>query len=208
MTFGSNMPGMAVPTGPGSPSHDRDGVEFPQLELPFLDDTGASTMVISEDDMLLLMGGDAAYSNAPMDHLMGYDSLRTADGSFVVTKTIAVQVNMYGTNEYNYQGLMVSDWTTIPCSVIDNTGGNDVERLNGPWFRSMLYVGSAPQFPPTVYAGPNKRSIMARDMIPVVEASRTGPHFSIPVHGTQWVPVPASFMSIAHEDPKIPGRVP
>lgn len=166
-------------------------------------------MAITEDDMLLLMGGDAAFSNAPMNHLMGYDGLLVANGSVAIIKTIAVQVNIIGINEFGHRGHMVSDWTTIPCSVLDNTGGNQVERLNGPWLRSMLYVGSAPQFPPTLYAGPNKSSIMARDMIPVVpEEARTAPQFELPTVGVKWVTGPASTQKTAYPNTKIPGRVP
>lgn len=212
ITFTWNMPGFPAPpvgTGVPSVSHDMNGVEFPELELPFLDDTGASTMCIPEDDMLQMMGGDALFANAPMDHLMGYDSLRVADGSLVVIKTLALQANMYGINEFGYQGRMMRDWATIPCSVIDNTGGNQVERLNGPWFRMKLYVGSGPQNPPIIYSGPNKRSIMARDMIPVVpETARDAPRFDLPMHGTHWMTGPTNFMKTVHMDPNIRGRLP
>ncbi|KAJ5108323.1 hypothetical protein N7456_004998 [Penicillium angulare] len=99
---------------------DSNGEPFPEVEMKFTDDTGATMMTIFHDDMLDLMGGDAEGATAPVDYLMGYESFSNADGTTRHAMIIAVEVNMNGTDKDGNKLLMSDTWSSIPCSVFED----------------------------------------------------------------------------------------
>ncbi|KAJ5721220.1 uncharacterized protein N7483_009154 [Penicillium malachiteum] len=169
---------------------DYLGVPFPQLSLKFEDDTGADIMAITNIDQTASMGNDAAISLAPLHRLMGYLVVGQADGSQIVFKTIAVQVNMVGRNDNGDPQYMLDTWTSVACVVYDDPpppAPPVSHRLCGPWLRSMFYVASAPEFPPHIYAATTKSALMESSMLRVVLASRiTEPEWHRPRYGAGW----------------------
>lgn len=170
---------------------DTAGVAYPVLDLVFMDDTGSDTMLIFDTDMKSMMGADATPSMpAPYNHLMGYSVSVMADGSEIVQKEIAVQVNMLGTNvDTGSIGNMVPDWTTVPCAVSDpsQAHGPGNERLNGTWVRSVLYVGSAPEAPIGFYASTSKRGLLEQQGLPSIPYTAVkGPFFPRPHYAAVW----------------------
>lgn len=170
---------------------DTAGAAFPVLDLTFIDDTGSDTMLIFDTDMKNMMGGDATPDMpAPYKHLMGYTIATMADGSRQVEKNIALQVNMTGTNvDTGATGDMVPDWKTIVCAVSEPgiVLGQGVRRLNGPWARSMLFVGSAPEVPISFYASSTKSGLLGRQGIPAIPYTAIeGPNFQRPDYGATW----------------------
>ncbi|KAJ5261434.1 hypothetical protein N7478_012029 [Penicillium angulare] len=180
----------AVPVDPMYPrdnTFDRTGVPFPELELKFSDDTGASTMNIFNDDMQNLMGNNAGMRPAPVSHLMGYEVFRMASGARSVMKIILVDVNIRGLDRNDNRDFMGA-WDCIPCAVFDQNQNQGQVRLNGPWLRNMYYVATAPAQMVTLCAGTNKSDIYAADMLPRVDRiNRNPPPSRVPHYGVQWV---------------------
>ncbi|KAJ5707268.1 hypothetical protein N7488_007069 [Penicillium malachiteum] len=164
----------------------HDGEPYPELTVRFLDDTGCELMTINDGDMRALMGHDATPDMpAPPLHLMGYNVVELADASKGIEKTIAVEVNMEGTNPTTgAEEDMVDPWTSVPCLV--NDPGIRAERLAGPWPRTMLYVASAPEFPSHFYASTTKSGVM-RDLPSVPVKDRVELEFARPTYGVRWV---------------------
>ncbi|KAJ5733424.1 hypothetical protein N7493_002210, partial [Penicillium malachiteum] len=160
----------------------NDGAPYPELNLRFLDDTGCEQMSINDSDMRALMGHDGTPDMpAPLLHLMGYTLVEMADASRSIEKTIALEVNMEGIDSLS--GLveeMVSPWTSIACLV--NEPGIKVDRLAGPWPRTMFYVASAPEFPAHFYASTTRGGITTElPVIPIAE--RVELKFEPPAYG-------------------------
>ncbi|KAK5806214.1 hypothetical protein VI817_000472 [Penicillium citrinum] len=168
---------------------DRMGLAFPEYELDFIDDTGSYMLTIFNDDMLRMMGSDAAVSVAPLKHLMGYHVFDAAGGFQFVTKIIAVQATIIGENEFG-NDVYMAPWNTICCSVYDtnsNTPGGPADRLNGNWLRKTLFCATAPLGRPRLFVGLNKKDLMARDMVPKIRPQdRTPPEFIRPQADVAW----------------------
>jgi hypothetical protein len=191
--------------------NDCFGIPLPEVEIKFMDDTGCTMMTILDGDMQELMGNDTSFATAPLNHLMGYDSFINANGSVTYSKIIAVQVNMKGIDKDNQEVLMLNDWTSLPCAVLDDDGEGDLNllRLNGPWLRQMFYVGSAPEFPISLYASTAKTGLMSKDLIPVIrEADRQPPTFPRPPSGVNWVTDPDSGKWVPQSNTNIAGILP
>ncbi|KAJ5621258.1 hypothetical protein N7528_006041 [Penicillium herquei] len=164
----------------------HDGDPYPEMTIRFLDDTGCEIMTINDGDMRALMGHDATPDMpAPRHHLMGYTVVELADASKGIEKTIAVEVTMEGTNPTTGDWEdMVDPWTSVPCLV--NDPGIRVDRLAGPWPRTMLYVASAPEFPSHFYASTTKSGVM-RELPSIPVGNRVALDFPRPHHGVRWV---------------------
>ncbi|KAJ6007944.1 hypothetical protein N7540_011920 [Penicillium herquei] len=122
----------------------------PEVEIKFLDDTGASTMMIFKDDMQNMIGV-ADTEIWPWDHILGYAIHSVASGALVVVLHIAVEVNMLEREpgQEKYPGFMRERWTAVACGVHDEFSwerglGQDI-RLNGPFLRTALYTGTVPE---------------------------------------------------------------
>ena len=167
-----------------------DGNPYPELDLEFLDDTGASAMIIYNNDMLSLIGGDSKQTIAPRRHTMGYHTFSSAAGSDIHAKIIAVQANIVGVNNQGASAFM-GDWTTVCCAVFDedeNTPGGPTNRLNGPFLRKTWYTATAPERNPRLYVGANKSDLTANTMLPALTAAeRTPPRFTRPDSNVGWV---------------------
>lgn len=192
---------------------DSAGVAYPSLDLEFIDDTGCEMMMIYDTDMKIMMGADGGPDEpAPYDHLMGYHGSLLADGRIDVTKVFAAQVNIIGTDEHNgTTSNMVRDWTTIACSVAEPGQGlaQGIERLNGVWVRSMLYVGSAPTKPIPFYASRTKKGLLGRQGLPNLQNTVIpGPIFRRPNYAALWDFDTARNIWTVNPDYTTPGLLP
>ncbi|KAJ5701594.1 hypothetical protein N7488_009142 [Penicillium malachiteum] len=134
--------------------HDVHHPNFrPEVELDFLDDTGASVMLIFRDDMQRLLG----FSDPeiwPWDHILGYCVHNVANGASMTVLIIAVEVNILETDPVPSDRpvrFMKERWTSVACSVLhewswERPFGRAI-RLNGPFLRTALYTGTSPQVP-------------------------------------------------------------
>ncbi|KAJ5726022.1 uncharacterized protein N7483_007379 [Penicillium malachiteum] len=182
---------------------DYTGMPFPVLLRRFIDDSAADFMTIGEVDMWELMGNEIEVATAPMGHLMGYSTIALADGRVAVMKILSVEVNMVGFDELRRPGLMLPDWTTIPCAVFETLRPwyhhmllDGAGRLAGPWLRSKFYVGSAPEAPyPSLYAGSDVHDLFS--MLPILPpGNRPGPLFRPPHMGVNWAVQPETGLFV------------
>ncbi|KAJ5721158.1 uncharacterized protein N7483_009092 [Penicillium malachiteum] len=122
----------------------------PEVDMNFLDDTGSSIMMIFKDDMQKMLGVSDT-EIWPWDHILGYAIHNVANGASVVVLHIAVEVNMVEREPGQKASpkFMGERWTTAACGIHNEFSwergiGQDI-RLNGPFLRTALYTGTAPE---------------------------------------------------------------
>lgn len=113
---------------------NNDGNLDTSIEFQFLDDTGASIMVIYEDDLESL---ENKANDLPK--VMGAAKLNGAFGGWWVL-IYKLEVTM---KDHNGKNLV--DWTPIQVAVIPWDRRLGVCRLGGPWLRHKFFVGSSPK---------------------------------------------------------------
>lgn len=100
----------------------------------------------------------------------------------------------------------------IPCETSEpgeSAIDSGVERLNGAWPRSALYVRSGPEFPSWLYASTTKGGLTGPMGLPAVPPSeRIEPSFKRPHSGVKWRFSTLSNMWEAEKDEATEGRVP
>lgn len=156
------------------------------------------------------MGDQANHEEAPWDHLMGYNTVQVGDGSFVVEKVVAVELNILGTDRHGDPVFLKDEWAPAPCMIVEADESQAIFagglRTGGPFLRSCFYVGSVPQIPPKTYVCTIKRGIRAPD-IPEDKVPR-GPPFLVPMQGVTWSFDELKGKWVSAPDPGTEGRKP
>lgn len=143
-------------------------------------------MTIYHSDMLMLMGDDPSYFDAPFNQLMGYSDARLADGTIRIYMCIALEVKLMG-NLNGTTGPLRDKWTKVMCAVINEQSPpvRTPPRLSGNWLREILYVGTAPCKPRTVYVTESKDDLNAS--LPTLTSDQIEePSFIPPRIGAAW----------------------
>ncbi|KAJ5651766.1 hypothetical protein N7507_009192 [Penicillium longicatenatum] len=84
----------------------------PEIEFDFIDDTGCGPLKIYTDDVAILQGPNATEGiHWPWPQLMGYEPMKSADGSVSHVLAIMVEVNMYDAPKcHPHRQLMIPSW--------------------------------------------------------------------------------------------------
>ncbi|KAJ5998579.1 hypothetical protein N7451_006389 [Penicillium sp. IBT 35674x] len=130
----------------------RLAVRIPGLqawaELDFLWDTGACMMNIYQGDLNIIMGANAGdlLGNVPgrWNAVPSVGSIIMAGVGGILAPAVSLvelEITMLDANRQR-----IIPWTRVQASVnpgVFTPGGTD-HRLDGPWLRSLLFLGSAP----------------------------------------------------------------
>ncbi|KAJ5707444.1 hypothetical protein N7488_007245 [Penicillium malachiteum] len=153
---------------------DPDIKYDPEIEFDFIDDTGCGPLKIYSDDMALLQGPHVAKGlDSPFPQIMGYECMKTADGSISYILAIMVEVNIYNAPKDDPdRQLMIPSWVPAMALVdrgksIGPAGPND--RLSGRWMRHSLFTATAPGPNQRLYISSNKTGLMEKDMVQKVD---------------------------------------
>ncbi|KAJ9489694.1 hypothetical protein VN97_g3564 [Penicillium thymicola] len=113
------------------------------LELPFVDDSGASVMQINESDIRYLMSlnRDPQQNDPPPPPVLGALQITVANGVYYNLVCRRLAINMWDPKTGNY---MSPAWHPVQVVVHDDTNSTQQLRLNGPWPRHRMYTSSAP----------------------------------------------------------------
>ncbi|OOQ86207.1 hypothetical protein PEBR_22408 [Penicillium brasilianum] len=144
-------------------------VRFPgynfYAELEFLHDTGASDMSIYADDLPAIMGPQIISS--PWLKVAGYTKIVTpgqepTPNNTTVLPVVAIEATMVTENEDpTKERLRMTPWTRVWTTV--NVGRANktlgAHRLDGPWLRHRLYMGSAPDGSDCVHVATSKNDL-------------------------------------------------
>ena len=127
---------------PGTEGRQRQ-LRFPVM-LDFIDDTGADTMLICQDDLDLISANDGA-----TPRILGELPSAMAGGNFLSCPVVALEVTLYDPDaEDRHPYTRVCPWMPVEVGVLQEptTGFANPTclRSSGPWLRHALYVGSAP----------------------------------------------------------------
>ncbi|KAJ6014814.1 hypothetical protein N7540_009405 [Penicillium herquei] len=129
-------------------SRSRDQYD-PEIEFDFIDDTGCGPLKIYSDDMALLQGPHTVKGpSSSFPQIMGYECMKTADGSISYILAIMVEVNIYNAPKDDPdRQLMIPSWVPAMALVdrgksIGPAGPND--RLSGRWMRYSLFTATVP----------------------------------------------------------------
>ncbi|KAJ5370171.1 uncharacterized protein N7496_006263 [Penicillium cataractarum] len=142
-------------------------VRFPghsfYAELEFLHDTGASDMGIYQDDLPAIMGP----SSSPYLRVAGYTRIVTpgqepTPNNSTVLPMVAIEATMVTEHEDpTKERLRMTSWTRAWTTV--NVGRANkalgAHRLDGPWLRHRLYMGSAPDGFDQVHVATSKNDL-------------------------------------------------
>ncbi|KAJ5769545.1 hypothetical protein N7520_004104 [Penicillium odoratum] len=152
----------------------------PEIEFDFIDDTGCGPLRIYADDVALIQGPNAANGiQWPWPQLMGYESMKSADGTVSYILAIMVEVNMYDApKDHSNRQLMIPAWVPAvalvdPGKSIGPAGPN--ERLSGRWMRYSLFTATAPGPHQSLYISSTKTGLTERNMLPKVDAKDIKP---------------------------------
>ncbi|KAJ5180250.1 hypothetical protein N7492_003460 [Penicillium capsulatum] len=158
----------------------RDGA-LPELELDFMDDTGAAATCIFHDDMIKLMGQDpdGEHDHAPFKQVLGYSAVRNADGSRRAMLCVYAEVNMYNASRgVTGRRLMVEKWVPVGLFVdVRNSEGPNGprERLSGRWFRHVLFTATAPETAQDMYISTHKSGLTEKKALPSIKREDVKP---------------------------------
>lgn len=132
-------------------------------ELEFLHDTGASDMSIYQDDLPAIMGP----STSPYLQVAGYARIVTpgqepTPNNSTVLPMVSIEATMVTENEDpTKERLRMTPWTRAWTTV--NIGRANkalgIHRLDGPWLRHRLYMGSAPDGCDQVHVATSKSDL-------------------------------------------------
>ena len=112
----------------------------PSYEFTFIDDTGASIMLIFEDDINTLRNLEAESGPVyPLPRCLGAANMCLGDGSRITSIVREIEVNMWNYDESDY---MSPQWQAIPTCV--DRPRSVSTRLCGPWLRHRFYTGTCP----------------------------------------------------------------
>lgn len=110
-----------------------------ELELDFVDDTGAGTMTVFGADVRQLQDMHAnSVIPVSLPPVLGVVASVMADGSMSFSLSRILEVNI---RDPNTNSMLLDHWTLVPCLVRGATGA---ARLSGPWMRRRLYTYTAP----------------------------------------------------------------
>ncbi|KAJ5549501.1 hypothetical protein N7513_006735 [Penicillium frequentans] len=152
----------------------------PEIEFDFIDDTGCGPLKIYTDDVAMLQGPNAADGiHWPWPQLMGYESMKSADGSVSYILAIMVEVNMYDAPRgHPNRQFMIPSWVPVvalvdPAKSVGPVGSN--ERLSGRWMRYSLFTATAPGSQQRLFISSTKTGLTEKDMLPKVDAKDIKP---------------------------------
>ncbi|KAJ5730433.1 uncharacterized protein N7483_004941 [Penicillium malachiteum] len=153
---------------------DLDIKYDPEIEFDFIDDAGCGPIKIYSDDMTLLQGPRVAKGlDSPFPQIMGYECMKTADGSISYILAIMVDVNIYNAPKDDPdRQLMIPSWVPAMALVdrgksIGPAGPND--RLSGRWMRYSLFTATVPGLSQYLYISSSKTGLTEKDMIHKVD---------------------------------------
>ncbi|KAJ6161608.1 hypothetical protein N7485_009838 [Penicillium canescens] len=141
-----------------------------ELELDFVDDTGAGTMTIYGADVRLLQDMHAnSIIPVSLPPVLGVVVSVMADAtqSFGLSRMLEVNIRDPNTNN-----MLVDQWTAVPCIVRGELGRYSA-RLSGPWMRRRLYTYTAPDNSHRLWIHQGRP--LVRDMPRATVAQRTIP---------------------------------
>lgn len=152
----------------------------PEIELDFIDDTGCGPLKIYTDDVAMLQGPNAAEDiHWPWPQLMGYESMKCADGSVSYILAIMVEVNMYDAPRgHPNRQFMIPSWVPAVALVDPTKSTGPVgpnERLSGRWMRYSLFIATAPGSQQRLFISSTKTGLTEKDMLPKVDAKDIKP---------------------------------
>ncbi|KAI2722585.1 hypothetical protein CBS147332_3514 [Penicillium roqueforti] len=115
----------------------------PFFDFPFMDDTGATHMLLFEDDINVLRNLEAESGPVyPLPRCMGVGVLYLADGNRVTSIFREIEVNMWSYDERKW---MSPDWQAISACVQSGQSTRaGADRLLGSWLRHRFYTGTCP----------------------------------------------------------------
>lgn len=133
-------------------------------QLEFVDDTGATTMLMYKadlDEIQTIAGRDAV--------ALGPISGRTPNGP-ITFPTYRLEVNII---DADYEPLL-DKWVPLQCLVKDGDQESDgMPRLSGMWMRHMLYTGTCPDNRGLLYVSNSLGGLISE--MPVVKAKLAQP---------------------------------
>jgi hypothetical protein len=115
-------------------------------ELDFLVDTGSQMMGIFQTDLNTIMG-PFAHINAPAGRFNCVPSVGEVIVSGVGGATPPLQLIQIEFTILDSNRKRLTAWSRVPCTVSPGTAGmafGSGWRLDGPFLRSLLYIGTAP----------------------------------------------------------------
>jgi hypothetical protein len=141
-----------------------------ELELDFVDDTGASIMSIYSADVRILQGMHAnSVIPVSLPPVLGVTVTSMADGSHSFGLARMLEVNI---RDSNTNSMLLDHWTAVPC-VVRGVLGPYSARLSGPWMRRRLYTYTAPDNSHRLWVHQGRP--LVRDMPRATVAQRTMP---------------------------------
>ncbi|KAJ6114373.1 hypothetical protein N7486_000151 [Penicillium sp. IBT 16267x] len=152
----------------------------PEIEFDFIDDTGCGPLKIYTDDVAILQGPNAAEGiHWPWPQLMGYESMKSADGSVSYILAIMVEVNIYDAPRgHPNRQFMIPSWVPAVALVDSAKSTGPVgpnERLSGRWMRYSLFTATAPGSHQHLFISSTKTGLTEKDMLPKVDVKDIKP---------------------------------
>ena len=152
----------------------------PEIEFDFIDDTGCGPLKIYADDMGILQGPPTKGSSPSFPKIMGYECMKSANGTVSYILAIMVEVNIYSTPRHGdpARQLMIPSWVPAVALVdreksIGPSGPND--RLSGRWLRHALFTATAPKGDQELYLSTHKSALIDSSMLPAADIREIQP---------------------------------
>lgn len=129
--------------------------------------------------------------------IMGYECMKSANGSVSYILAIMVEVNIYSTPRHRdpKRQLMIPSWVPAVALVdreksIGPSGPND--RLSGRWLRHSLFTATAPKCDQKLYISTHKSALMDSSMLPAADVREVQPMPLVRPNHLAVSPVPPS----------------
>ncbi|KAJ5917957.1 hypothetical protein N7454_010332 [Penicillium verhagenii] len=163
------------------PMQDKNKSKLePEIEFDFIDDTGCGPLKIYTDDVAILQGPNVATGvDWPWPQMIGYEPMKSADGTVSYILAIMVEVNIYNKPKGRAdRQLGMPAWVPAvalvdPGKSVGPAGPN--ERLSGHWLRSSLFTATAPGSNQCLYISSTKTGLLEKDMLPRVDVKDIRP---------------------------------